>query len=94
MVRQVPSLSTLDTAKLTCLSILRPFWLSPRQIVVIPVAAPHKEYAKEVAQMLWDAGLYADADLSDSTLPKKVRNGEIAQYNYIFGAYSALSILE
>lgn len=38
--------------------------------------------------MLWDAGLYADADLSDSTLPKKVRNGEIAQYNYIFGAYS------
>lgn len=35
--------------------------------------------------MLWDAGLYADADLSDSTLPKKVRNGEIAQYNYIFG---------
>ncbi|GAA5915440.1 threonine--tRNA ligase THS1 [Sporobolomyces salmoneus] len=61
-----------------------PFWLSPRQIVVIPVAAPHKEYAKEVAQLLWDAGLYADADLSDSTLPKKVRNGEIAQYNYIF----------
>ncbi|GAA6026334.1 hypothetical protein JCM11491_005151 [Sporobolomyces phaffii] len=61
-----------------------PFWLSPRQIVVIPVAAPHKEYAKEVAQMLWDAGLYADADLSDSTLPKKVRNGEIAQYNFIF----------
>ncbi|GAA5833992.1 hypothetical protein JCM5353_008605 [Sporobolomyces roseus] len=61
-----------------------PFWLSPRQVVVIPVAAPHKEYAKEVAQMLWDAGLYADADLSDSTLPKKVRNGEIAQYNYIF----------
>lgn len=64
-----------------------PFWLSPRQVVVIPVAAPHKEYAKEVAQKLWDAGLYADADLSDSTLPKKVRNGEIAQYNYIFGAF-------
>ncbi|GAA5828434.1 hypothetical protein JCM11251_006248 [Rhodosporidiobolus azoricus] len=61
-----------------------PFWLSPRQVVVIPVAAPHKEYAKEVAQKLWDAGIYADADLSDATLPKKVRNGEIAQYNFIF----------
>ncbi|GAA5852729.1 hypothetical protein JCM8547_002606 [Rhodosporidiobolus lusitaniae] len=61
-----------------------PFWLSPRQVVVIPVAAPHKEYAKEVQQKLWDAGLYADADLSDATLPKKVRNGEIAQYNFIF----------
>lgn len=72
-----------------------PFWLSPRQVVVIPVAAPHKEYAKEVAQKLWDAGLYADADLSDSTLPKKVRNGEIAQYNYIFGVslVSTLALL-
>jgi hypothetical protein len=40
--------------------------------------------------MLWDAGLYADADLSDSTLPKKVRNGEIAQYNYIFGTRLSL----
>jgi threonyl-tRNA synthetase len=65
-----------------------PFWLSPRQVVVIPVAGPHKEYAKEVAQKLWDAGIYADADLSDSTLPKKVRNGEIAQYNFIFGAFA------
>ncbi|GAA5824918.1 hypothetical protein JCM3770_002293 [Rhodotorula araucariae] len=61
-----------------------PFWLSPRQVTVIPVAAPHKEYAKEVAAKLWDAGLYADADLSDSTLPKKVRNAELAQYNFIF----------
>ncbi|BGP14692.1 hypothetical protein JCM10213_006228 [Rhodosporidiobolus nylandii] len=61
-----------------------PLWLSPRQVVVIPVAGPHKEYAKEVQQKLWDAGLYADADLSDSTLPKKVRNAEIAQYNFIF----------
>lgn len=65
-----------------------PFWLSPRQVTVIPVAAPHKDYAKEVAAKLWDAGLYADADLSDSTLPKKVRNAELAQYNFIFGAHS------
>lgn len=62
-----------------------PLWLSPRQVVVIPVAAPHKEYAKEVSQLLWDLGFYADADLSDSTLPKKVRNAELAQYNFIFG---------
>lgn len=60
-----------------------PFWLSPRQVIVIPVAAPHKEYASEVRQKLWDAGLYADVDLSDATLPKKIRNGEIAQYNFI-----------
>ena len=43
--------------------------------------------------MLWDAGLYADADLSDSTLPTKVRNGEIAQYNFGEGALADLSMM-
>ncbi|EGG04898.1 uncharacterized protein MELLADRAFT_37217, partial [Melampsora larici-populina 98AG31] len=60
-----------------------PFWLSPRQVLVIPVAATHKAYAQEVAQKLWDAGLYADADMTDATLPKKIRNGEVSSYNFI-----------
>ncbi|KAI5475030.1 threonyl-trna synthetase [Pseudohyphozyma bogoriensis] len=60
-----------------------PFWLSPRQVLVIPVAAPHKEYASKIQQQLWDAGLYSEVDLSDNTLPKKIRNGELAQHNFI-----------
>lgn len=60
-----------------------PFWLSPRQIVVIPVAAPFKEYASEVAKTFWDAGLFAEADLSDNTLNKKIRNAQTAQWNFI-----------
>lgn len=65
--------------------LFRPFWISPRQVIVIPVAAPHKEYAKEVTKKLFDAGFYVDTDLTDNTLPKKIRNGEIAQYNFILG---------
>jgi len=61
----------------------RPFWLSPRQIVVIPVAAPYKEYAAKVAQTFWDAGLFAETDLSDNTLNKKIRNAQTAQWNFI-----------
>ncbi|KAF9467154.1 hypothetical protein BDZ94DRAFT_1156687 [Collybia nuda] len=60
-----------------------PFWLSPRQVLVIPVAAPYKEYASEVADRLSALGLYADVDNGENTLPKKIRNGEIAQYNFI-----------
>lgn len=56
-------------------------------MLVIPVAAAHKTYAQEVAQKFWDAGLYADADMSDATLPKKIRNGEVSSYNFIVGAY-------
>lgn len=60
-----------------------PFWLSPRQVLIIPVAAPYKEYASEVQKMLWDAGLYAEADLTDNTLKKKVLNAEVARWNFI-----------
>ncbi|KAM0755040.1 tars protein [Meredithblackwellia eburnea MCA 4105] len=61
-----------------------PFWLSPRQIIIVPVAAAHKEYAAKVQKRLFDAGFFVDVDNTDNTLPKKIRNGEIAQYNFIF----------
>ncbi|KAF8270594.1 threonyl-tRNA synthetase [Lactarius quietus] len=60
-----------------------PFWLSPRQVLVIPVAVPYKEYASEVAAKLTERGLFTDVDNGADTLPKKIRNGEIAQYNFI-----------
>ncbi|KAJ7842777.1 hypothetical protein B0H13DRAFT_2413497 [Mycena leptocephala] len=60
-----------------------PFWLSPRQIVVIPVAVPYKDYASQVCERLKSLGLFADVDNGAETLQKKVRNGEIAQYNFI-----------
>ncbi|EKM56703.1 uncharacterized protein PHACADRAFT_194288 [Phanerochaete carnosa HHB-10118-sp] len=60
-----------------------PFWLSPRQLLVVPVAVPYQQYASEVAEKLQKLGLYADVDNSSETLNKKIRNGEIAQYNFI-----------
>ncbi|KAF9586255.1 threonyl-tRNA synthetase [Lunasporangiospora selenospora] len=60
------------------------FWLSPRQVQVIPVAAAIVPYAGKVQQRLFDAGFYADIDHSDATLNKKIRNAELAQYNFIF----------
>ncbi|KAI8140952.1 hypothetical protein BJV82DRAFT_620134 [Fennellomyces sp. T-0311] len=61
-----------------------PFWLSPRQISVIPVAAPFTKYAQEITDLLVSKGIYADADLSDNTLNKKIRNSELSHYNFIF----------
>ncbi|KIJ16340.1 hypothetical protein PAXINDRAFT_168488 [Paxillus involutus ATCC 200175] len=60
-----------------------PFWLSPRQVLVIPVAVPYKDYAQEIADNLSALGLFADVDNGADTLPKKIRNGEIAQYNFL-----------
>ncbi|WFD24763.1 threonine--tRNA ligase [Malassezia equina] len=61
-----------------------PFWLSPRQVLVVPVTQSVYDYAQEVTGLLWDNGFFADADLSDNTLNKKIRNGELAQYNFVF----------
>ena len=96
----------------TNLYLRRPFWLSPRQIVVIPVAAPYvsslfifnnklcfgamliffflceqRDYAAEITDRLSALGLFADVDNGENTLPKKIRNGEIAQYNFILGMH-------
>eukprot|EP00300_Choanocystis_sp_HF-7_P004611 c13596_g1_i1.p1 GENE.c13596_g1_i1~~c13596_g1_i1.p1 ORF type:complete len:746 (+),score=211.22 c13596_g1_i1:41-2239(+) len=60
-----------------------PFWLSPRQIIVVPVAAAFDEYAKHVHAVLHEAKYYVDIDLSSKTFNKKVREGQTAQYNFI-----------
>jgi len=62
-----------------------PFWMSPRQAMVVPVGVPFNGYAKEVADMLRSKGFCCDADNDDgNTMNKKVRNAQIAQYNFIF----------
>ncbi|KAI9902955.1 hypothetical protein N3K66_002307 [Trichothecium roseum] len=61
-----------------------PFWLSPRQVLVVPIMPACNDYATEVRNMLHDKGLYADADLSSNTFQKKIRTGQLEQYNFIF----------
>ena len=61
-----------------------PLWLSPRQVMLIPVHADFGDFCQKVQQQLHDAGYYADVDLSKNTMQKKVRNAQIAQYNFQF----------
>ena len=65
-----------------------PFWLSPRQAMVVPVAAPFNEYAQTVQKQLKEAGFMCEANVDNTeTMNKKVRNAQIAQFNFIFGKY-------
>ena len=61
-----------------------PFWLSPRQILIIPVGVGFYAYAKEVQEIFKKERMYVDVDLSGNTLQKKIRTGQLAQYNFIF----------
>ncbi|XP_048232031.1 threonine--tRNA ligase, mitochondrial 1 [Ricinus communis] len=60
-----------------------PFWLSPRQAIVCPVSEKSQEYAVQVQDQIYKAGYYIDVDLTDRKIQKKVREAQLAQYNYI-----------
>ncbi|KAL8893053.1 MAG: hypothetical protein Q9215_000058 [Flavoplaca cf. flavocitrina] len=61
-----------------------PFWISPRQILVIPVMAGVNDYVEEVQRLFKAQKMYVDIDLSGNTMPKKIRTGQLQQYNFIF----------
>ncbi|EER23329.1 threonyl-tRNA synthetase [Coccidioides posadasii str. Silveira] len=61
-----------------------PFWLSPRQILIVPVMPAVYDYVEELQGILRGDKLNVDIDVSGNTLQKKIRNGQLAQYNFIF----------
>lgn len=61
-----------------------PFWISPRQAIVLPVGPSNNDYAEQVRQQLFDAGFQAESEIDPGlTINKKVRNAQLAQFNFI-----------
>jgi threonyl-tRNA synthetase len=60
-----------------------PFWISPRQIMVIPVYEDDNlsNYCNMVAKELEE--YYVDVDSSDNKLGKKILEAQMLQYNFI-----------
>ncbi|KAL8959887.1 MAG: hypothetical protein Q9193_003320 [Seirophora villosa] len=61
-----------------------PFWISPRQVLVIPVMPAVNDYAQEVQGLFKSLKMYVDVDVSGNTMQKKIRTGQLQQYNFIF----------
>ncbi len=51
-----------------------PVWLSPVQVVGIPVAEQYEEYLDDVIHQLRQVGVRAELDDSNDRMPKKIRN--------------------
>ena len=51
-----------------------PVWLSPVQVVGIPVAEQYEEYLGDVIRQLRHLGVRAELDDSNDRMPKKIRN--------------------
>jgi threonyl-tRNA synthetase len=60
-----------------------PFWISPRQVRLIPVASRHLDYARKAQEKIKAAGFECDIDDSQESVSKKIRNAQISQVNYM-----------
>jgi threonyl-tRNA synthetase len=56
-----------------------PLWLSPIQVVGIPVADEYAEYLGDVLAELRKAGVRVEMDNSDDRMQKKIRNASVAK---------------
>jgi threonyl-tRNA synthetase len=64
-----------------------PVWLSPVQVVVLPVATAHEAYAEEIAGRLMGAGRRVEVRAADDSLGKRIRaaKGEKVPYVLVVG---------
>lgn len=60
-----------------------PLWLSPSQVAIIAVADRHVEYGKTLAKQCEASSFEVHLDDTNESVSKKVREAQLAQYNYI-----------
>ncbi len=61
-----------------------PLWLAPTQCVVATITGKADEYAKEVHQMLIDAGVRAELDIRNEKINYKVREHSVGKVPALF----------
>ena len=59
-----------------------PFWLSPTQVKIIPVADEHNDYAKNIFEELIKRDFRVEIDKSDNNFGKKVREAKNEKVPY------------
>lgn len=60
-----------------------PLWLSPLQVLIIPIRDSVIEYAREVQQALQKQNIRVEIDSRNETLDKRIRAGEVDKVPYI-----------
>ncbi|MEE8389685.1 MAG: threonine--tRNA ligase, partial [Anaerolineae bacterium] len=60
-----------------------PVWLSPVQVVLIPIADRHIDYAVSVAEQLRTSGVRAEVDKSSERMRAKIRDAQMQKVPYM-----------
>ena len=59
-----------------------PTWLSPVQVMVLPVSDKHKDYAYKIGKEMRDAGIRVEVDAASESLGKRIRNTKMQKVPY------------
>jgi threonyl-tRNA synthetase len=60
-----------------------PVWLAPTQVIVLPIADRHNEYAQSVADRLSAAGARVDSDDRTESVGRKIRDAELRKIPFM-----------
>ncbi|MFA9289631.1 MAG: threonine--tRNA ligase [Solirubrobacteraceae bacterium] len=60
-----------------------PIWLTPKQIIILPISENHKNYAKDVLKLLKKSDICGFVDSRNEKTGKKIRDAEISKIPYI-----------
>lgn len=60
-----------------------PLWLAPIQVVVLPIAERHIDYANRVVERLREAGFRVELDARNETLNYRIREAQVLKIPYI-----------
>ncbi|TWH48854.1 threonine--tRNA ligase [Sporomusa sp. KB1] len=60
-----------------------PIWLAPVQVKLLPISERHAEYARELAQSMFDQGIRVEVDDRNEKIGYKIREGQMQKLPYM-----------
>ena len=60
-----------------------PLWLTPEQIIILPISEKYHDYGEKVAQFLKKYDICGPIDYRAETTGRKIRDAEVSKYPYI-----------
>lgn len=60
-----------------------PLWLAPVQATLLPIAAPHIEYAEKIKAKMLDRGIRVELDARNEKIGYKIREAQLKKVSYM-----------
>jgi threonyl-tRNA synthetase len=60
-----------------------PLWLSPEQVIILPISEKYAAYADEVKSRLQEAEIVGTVDHRDEKIGRKIRDAEVSKVPYM-----------